>query len=164
MNSSVTKWLGACCEICAHQTSVLAFQDLWDGIPIGLCRERRVKSVLGDIQKIASEEARPLPGLTLPGGTSLSCIPGKCGWGMQNCLEVLYKVCKAEVLLAARWYRKDAEPSLERGKGTCSPVRPGLPVLMREALWDPDVLRGAEVTLEKSFNLRDCVQSRSRSR
>lgn len=87
--------------------------------------------MLGNIHKIASEEARPLHGLTLSGGASLSCISGRCGWGMQNCLEVLYKVCKAEVLLVARCYRKDAEPSLRRGKGTCLPVRTGLPVLMR---------------------------------
>lgn len=45
---------------------------------------------------------------------------------MYNCLEVLYKVCKAEGLLAARCYRKDAEPSLQRGRGTCLPERPGL--------------------------------------
>lgn len=50
---------------------------------------------------------------------------------MQNGLEVLYKVCKAEVLLAARCYRKDAQPSLQWGKGTCLRVRPGSPVPMR---------------------------------
>lgn len=30
MSSSVMKWLGACWEVCAHQTSMLVFQRLWD--------------------------------------------------------------------------------------------------------------------------------------